>query len=685
MKAFLSILILALMIACNTTGENEKVKAANPFFTGLNEPIRYDRVTDGHIRQYAEIVMHESELALNEIRHLDKITFENVFIAYDRVINDLYKANNNCFMLYWVSTDSLCRDQGLKSYQAIDSLRNNISSDSRLYTQMMRFTETDEYLALTGHRKVFADDLIRDFRHNGVGLKDEELERFRNLKSEISDLSSQYSINMNTANAVLELDEEGAEGLPEDFKSKYREEDGIYRIPVIPATRMPVMNYAEKEATRKAFVLKYQTRAAEKNIAILDELVRKRYELGSLMGYDSYAAYAISRKMAKTPENVWAFLEDLLDRTAEKALKDHELLKEERNKETGTKSKSPVSPWDWGYYRNRILIGQYNVDQEVVRNYLSMDNCLPGMISMYEELLGLEIRKVENPPVWHEDVLLYEVYEDETLKGRFYLDLYPRPNKESWFYGVELNNGMATPEGYEVPNCLLLGNFTAPTEQQPSLLSHSELRTLFHEFGHIMDKMSFEGEISMQADSREDFGEAMAQIFENWIWDYPSLSSFAKHYQTGEVLPKELFDNMLKVKNLTSGLDAQAQLRNSVYDMYLYDRYDPEAPLDTDELWNEVDKKIAVSPQVEGSHSQASWIHVNTHPTYYYGYLWAEVYSEDMFTVFQENGLTDTSTGKRYRELILSNGTQRDIVEAVEEFLGRPSNNEAYIKSLGLD
>jgi len=300
--------------------------------------------------------------------------------------------------------------------------------------------------------------------------------------------------------------------------------------------------------------------------------------------------------------------------------------------------------------------------------------------------LGLQFKKIEKPSVWSDDVQVYEVYDGDTLKGRFYLDLYPRPNKETWFYGMDLASGKSTTQGYQVPVKMLLGNFTKPTETMPSLLSFRELETLFHEFGHIMEGVSYEGEYSLQSNSMTDFAEAMSQMFENWLRDYDVLSSFAKHYKTGEVLPKELFDNMKNAENLSSGLNLQRSLRNCIYDMNLYDKYDPEQLINTDELWKNIDNELGVLPlYVEGTHPQACWIHINTHPTYYYGYLWSEVYAQDMFTVFKKNGLRDTKTGERYRKLILANGSQRDIIEAVEEFLGRPSNNEAYIKSLGLE
>ncbi len=673
------------MAACNQDSVNRKKHPDNPFFTGLNEVIQYADVTGEDISEYAQITMENAEAVLEAIRTTASPEFDNVFVPYDRVVHMLSKASNNSFMLYWVSPDSLSRVRGLEAYQEIDSMMTSLSSDDQIYSQMLAFSKSGNYGKLDKVKKRLVDDVMQYFEHAGVNLEPERLAKFKKLKAEINDLSSQYSINMNTANEKLILDEAGAAGLPENLRDRYRKEEGKYEIPVMPATRRPVMNNADSEDTRKAYLIKYRNRAYEKNLEILDLLVEKRDELAGLMNYETYAAYTTSMKMSKNPEAVWNFLNDLVARAKEKAILDHERLKEERNSLTGTNSNAPVEPWNVSYLRNQILLSEYNVDPEEVREYLPMDACLEGMMDIFSELLGVTYKKAAQPGAWHEDVLLYEVYTDGELTGRFYLDLYPRPNKESWFYGVGINPGRLMPEGYEVPVCMLLGNFTAPTESRPSLISHSELNTLFHEFGHIMDNMSYNGAFASQSNSKADFGEAMSQLFENWLWDYDMLSSFAKHYETGEVLPRELFNNMLEAKNVTSGLDALGSLRNSVYDMTLYDKYDPENPIDTDALWVEIDREMPLSMYVEGTHPQGSWIHINTHPTYYYGYLWAEVYAQDMFTVFKQNGLTDTETGVRYRNLILANGTQRDIEEAVEEFLGRPMNNEAYIRSLGLE
>jgi Zn-dependent oligopeptidase len=491
---------------------------------------------------------------------------------------------------------------------------------------------------------------------------------------------------MNASAEVLVLDEPGAAGLPENFKTTYKVGESGYEIPIINATRDPVLKNASNEPTRKAYYMKFYNRASDKNLVILDSLVSKRYALAHVMDNDSYAAYYLVTKMAKNPATVWAFINDLVDRASGKAKTDIQLLIDTKKQETRSKNDDNLPAWDVAYYNNQVLKNEWQVDHEKIREYLPMDQCLKGVFDIYQKLLGLEFRKVENPSVWHEEVTMYEVYEGDSLRGRFYLDLFPRPNKESWFYGVQISSGKATQKGYEVPCSLLLGNFTRPTETFPSLVSFSELNTLFHEFGHIVDGMSYHGEFALQADAKSDFVESMSQIFENWIWDYDMLSSFAKQYKTGEVLPKETFDNMLNAKNVSSGYYAIASLRNCIYDLNLYDKYNPASGLDSDDLWREIDAAMDLMPMyVEGTHPQASWIHINTHPVYYYGYLWSKVYAQDMFTAFEKNGLLDQETGLRYRQLILANGKQRDAIETVEEFLGRPSNNEAYIRSLGLN
>ncbi len=679
MKSLYYLIVMALVLGCN----EGSIPSKNPFLTELNAPVDYANVSANDIKEYADITLNQASQAFEKIRQTEAPTFNSVFAAMDDIINAMNIASNNCFMMYWVSPDSLSRANGLAAYQLLDSLSTAVYSDKALFNQMVRVKASDEYAQLKENRQRLVDDLILSFEQSGVNLETDKREQYLALTKEISQHTSDYSNNMNSAAEVLVLDEAGAEGLPENFKNTYRVAENRYEIPVMNATNGPVMSNAQVEATRKAYYLKFTNRAADTNLAILDQLVQKRHALANIMGYESYATYNLYPKMAKDPQTVWAFINDLADRAKGKAKTDVAVLSSLKKKEGHT---SPLQVWDISYYTNQILKTQYQVDHEALRAYLPIEQCLKGVLDIYSELFNLTFTKVADASVWHEDVDMYEVFEGEQLVGRFYLDLFPRPNKESWFYGVGLKAGKMTEAGLEVPTNMLLGNFTSPTETLPSLLSFKELNTLFHEFGHIIDGLTYTGEFALQASSKTDFIESMSQIFENWTMNYEMLSSFAKHYETGEVLPKELFDNMVKAKNVSSGYYALSSLRNCFYDMNLYDKYNPGEALDTDELWKKIDAEMGVmSIYVDGTHPQASWIHINTHPVYYYGYLWSEVYAQDMFTEFEKNGLTDPATGKRFRELILANGQQKDIMAAVETFLGRPSNNEAYIKSLGLN
>ncbi|WP_338733401.1 M3 family metallopeptidase [Mangrovimonas cancribranchiae] len=687
-KKVFPLVILLLMLNCEKKKDVKDIELAadNPFNVKLNEPFDYAKVTGQSIVDFITFEIEDNTAALESIKKETTPNFDNVVAPFDAIINSLNQAGSNAFMLYWTSTDSLTRAKGLEYSQKLDSLNTVIYSDKALFNQFEKVASLEDYNALSDKKKRLVDDTIDKFKQSGVNLSEEDLRKFKTLRAEITDLTSQYSTNMNTANLVLDLDESGAEGLPDSFIDKFKTEDGLYKIPVQPSTRQPVMENATKAETRKAYQVLYSTRGTEKNMEILDQLVEKRYQIGKLMGHDSYAGYNLVPKMAKNPETVWKFINGLIAESKEKAIADIDVLKNAREKLDGIAKDQKLNAWDVSYYNNQILKNNYQVDSEKIREYLPMEACLEGMFDLYQELLGVEFKKNQDASVWHDDVQAYEVYAEGKLSGRFYLDLYPRPFKESWFYAVPLSTGKQMENGYEVPVAMMLCNFTKPTEELPSLITHDELETLFHEFGHIMDGMSYEGEFSLQSDSKTDFTEAMSQIFENWIWDYNILSSFAKHYETGEVLPKELFDNMVKAKNVSSGLAAQSSLRLCTYDMNLYDKYNPENPFDTDQLWKDIDAQLGVMDwYIEGTHPQSCWIHINTHPVYYYGYLWSEVYAQDMFAVFEKNGLRDQETGVKYRKLILANGSQRDVEEAVEEFLGRPMNNEAYIKSLGLE
>lgn len=660
----------AVLLAAATVAS--PLAAQDPFLTKLNEPIPYAKVTAADVAGFAKLTLDQATARANAIRSASPARFDNVIAALDDIVADMMNASQHGYALFWVSPDSAIRAAGLAAYQRIDSAQAVLLSDPGIFSQVLAVQKGQK---LAGPRGKLVTDLVRDMRHAGAELSPERRRQFSALRAEINRLSTSFSTNMNRDIPLLDLTASQARGLPEGLKSAYAKGAG-YQIPVMAATSGPVLNNAEDEETRRRYFVANGQRAVPENLALLDTLARKRYELGALMGHRSFAEYNLEVNMAERPEKVWSFLDDLVGRTAEKAVAD---LRELEGLAGGN-----VQPWNVGYLRNTLLKTKFDVDAEKIREYLPLKDALGGMMDLYQELLGYRFRRIANASVWHPEVEAYDVLEDGKVVGRFYLDLFPRPNKESWFYGVSLTPGKRRPDGYQIPVVMLLGNFTRPTGDRPSLVTHAELRTLFHEFGHVMAGVSYRGEFAMQSNTPSDFGEAMSQIFEEWIWAYDVLKTFARHYRTGEVLPKPMFDKMLAARNVTSGFNAQGQLRSAVYDMTLYDKYDPAHPTHTDSLWKQIADRFVYSPYVEGLHTQASWIHINGYPTYYYGYIWSAVYSQDMFTRFKANGLRNSAVGTKYRQLILANGSQRPIDEAVTEFLGRPMNSEAYIRSLGL-
>ena len=687
MKNLLSILmVLALCISCEEKSEVTMAPPQNnPFFGGLNEPTNFAQITPAHITEAKDFALAKAKKDVDAIKALDKPTYNNLIVALDDLLNDIEKVSSTSYIIAQVHGDSAIRAVGVAASDDISPFYSDLYSDKDVYNQIKAFSVSDEYGTLNAVQRKAVDDIIIDFDQSGVGLSAEDLAKMKALNKEINELTSQFTKNLNAHKDVLKTDEAGMAGLSDTFKEANRVADNEYEITINHASCRTFLSNATSAALRKELYFKYRNVAAAGNMTIIDQLRDKRYELAQVMGKASIANMILESRMAKNPETVWAFLDDLVDRSLEKGKVDYQEVKDARNSYLGINTDEDIATWDFSFYYNQLKKSKYELDTEKIRAYLPMDQCLKGMMDTYQTLLGLKFIEKSNEQLWHDDAKMFEVMKEGKLIGRFYLDLFPRADKNTWAYCMPFNSGKKMTDGYQIPSALLLTNFTPATANKPSLISHGELSTLFHEFGHVMNKIAYSGDLSMQAGTKRDFTESMSQIFENWIWDYDILSSFAKHYETGEVLPRSLFDKMTASKNLGSGLGTLSGVRNAFYDLMLYHKHDPSNPIDTDDIWKKWDEKQGFYPRAtEGTHPQASWIHINGYPVYTYGYLWSDVYSQDMFTQFEENGLLDTATGKRYSDLIMGNGSQRTIQEAVEEFLGRPSNNKAYIKSLGL-
>lgn len=680
-------LFIILLVACN----NEKPKEItfnlpdNPFFTAPNEPITFDAISAQDIVSASDSLKSISDkfiLDLSQIKKEER-NFNNTMLALDNFYNILTNAFYPIYLMGSTHPDSTIRETALLKVNEVSVLLNELQLNEDIYNALKEYGSTEEANSLEGYKRKFLDETILEFERSGFGLPKEQREQLKIKLNEISEVGNTFNANIARYQDFLILKENQMDGLPEDYKNSHRQEDGTYKIGMSYPDTGPFFKLAKNDAARKELSFKYGNRAADTNLEVLKDLVTKRAEMAKMLGYDTYAGYVLEQRMAKKPEVVWDFEKSLRDKVKPKALIDLAELKE--FKSSMGLDGSEIKPWEYGYIKEKMLNQNYGVESELVKEYFELENVKKGLFAITQKLFDVTYKKVD-VPVWHEDVEAYEVIDQGKVIGRFYLDLYPRPNKYGHAACFPMIRSKNLGEVYQYPVATLVCNFPEPTEDKPALLPHGTAETFFHEFGHVLHNMFSRTELASQGGTQvsRDFVEAPSQIFENWVWDYESLSLFAKHYETGEVLPKELYEKMIAAKNVGSGISALGQVNLGIYDMTLYDGYKFTEDESTSDLWHRLYKENTVLESMPGTHPQAAIGHLNGYASGYYGYMWSLVYAQDMFSKFEEQGILNPEIGKAYREHILSKGSTIEEMEMLKNFLGREPNDAAFIKSLGL-
>ncbi len=681
MKRVFSLLFLGALLSFQPPADEK-----NPIYNDFNEPVDFASITAEHIKSATESIQEKINADIDEIIQIDddKRNYQNTLLALDDLNARFADVYTTIYLLSSTHADSLIRNTALESRVTLAQYENEITLNEDLYKAIKAYSQTEEAAGLEGYRAKYLRETMEDYERNGFALSPEQREVLKTLNDEISKYSNQFSQNVSTFKDELIVNEEAIDGLPEDYKEKRRREDGTYSIDMSYPSVGPFFRLSNSDQARKDLVMKFNNRAYPENIEVLQNLLRKRKEMAELLGHQTYSEWRLQDRMAKTPEAVWEFETGLKKALWDKAQKDYDELLE--MKKTMVPGAEKIYGWERAYYNDKLMKEKYQLDSEKVKEYFALDDVLKGLFHVTQTLFDVEYREVQDPSVWHEDVRMFEVIKDGKLKGRFYLDLFPRDNKYGHAACFPMRNGKMTPEGYKIPTAALVCNFPEPTKDKPSLMPHSQVRTFFHEFGHVLHHMMTTADLYSQSGTTvsRDFVEAPSQIFENWTWNYESLKLFARHYETGEVLPEELFNKMLAAKNAGSGMFNLGQVYLGTFDMTLHDKYDPDGEKTTTDVLKEVHKETSLVDFVEGTHFHTAFGHLTGYASSYYGYLWSKVYAQDMFSVFDEKGILDTETGKRYRDIILASGSSKDELELVKEFLGREPNNEAFLKELGL-
>ena len=654
----------------------------NPLLGKFNEIIPFAGLTAEHIKEATDVSIKEARESIAKLYTIPKEQriFDNTMLELDNIYNKAGKVYSCVYLMNSTHPDDAARNMAKECIAEFAKFFNEISLDENLYRAVKDYSETADAKSLTGYKARFTQKTVEDFERNGFALPKEKRDKLKAINDKLSDLSILFQKNIAEVSDYLIVDETEIDGLQEDYKNVRRQEDGTYKIDLTYPSYFPFMKFSNSESARKKLYTLYNNRAATKNPEVLIKVLMLRQQMAELLGYKTFAEYRTGDRMAKTPQNVWDFENNLIDKLKEKARMDYNELLSVKRAKLGTDTIDVIQPWESGYYNNILLKEKYELDQNLVKEYFETNKVIDGLFQITQQLFGVEYEEVKEPSVWHKDVRLFNVMQDGKIISRFYIDLYPRPNKYSHAACFPMIGSKETKNGSQLPTATLVCNFPAPTANMPSLLPHGDVGTFFHEFGHVLHSVLTKTKLSSQSGTSvsRDFVEAPSQIFENWTWNYESLKLFAKHYKTGEVLPKELFDKMLAAKNVGSGLANTQQVYYGILDFTLHDKYDPTSSQTVVEVMKELQNKITLYPYLEGTQMFASFGHLMGYAAGYYSYLWALVYADDMFSIFDKNGIMDVNTGLRYRDIILSNGGSRDELEMVVEFLGRQPSQDAF-------
>jgi thimet oligopeptidase len=683
------ILLFCFVISLPLLAADKNSSSTNPLLGEFNEIIPFADLTAEHIKEATDVSIKEARESLAKLYTIpkEKRTFDNTMLELDNIYNKAGNVYGSVYLMGSTHPDDAARNQADEGKAEFGKFFNEISLDENLYRAVKDYSETAEAKSLTGYKARFVEKTVNDFERNGFALPKEKRDELKAINDKLSDLTILFQKNIAEVSDFLMVNESEIDGLQEDYKNARRQEDGKYKIDLTYPSYIPFMKFSNSESARKKLYTLFNNRAATKNPEVLIKVLILRQQMAELLGYKTYAEYRTGDRMAKTPQNVWDFENKLVDKLKEKARIDYDELLSVKRAKLGTDTINVIQPWESGYYNNILLKEKYELDQNLVKEYFEINNVIDGLFQITQNLFGVDYEEVKDPSIWHKDVRLFNVKQDGKIISRFYIDLHPRPNKYSHAACFPMIGSKETENGPQLPTATLVCNFPAPTADMPSLLPHSDVETFFHEFGHVLHSVLTKTKLSSQSGTSvsRDFVEAPSQIFENWTWNYESLKLFAKHYKTGEVLPKELFDKMLAAKNVGSGLAYTQQVYYGILDFTLHDKYDPTSSRPVIEVLKELQNEITLYPYLEGTQMFAAFGHLMGYAAGYYSYLWALVYADDMFSIFNKNGLMDKTTGLTYRDIILANGSSRDELEMVKEFLGREPNQDAFFKSIGLE
>lgn len=683
--------------------------------------IRWSQLTPDLIAPAITSALERTQASIDAIasREPRDLSFDNTFLALEHATEELTQSWGKVTHLQSVADSPELRVAHNAMLPQVSAFYARIPLNPDLWSRLKAFAESTEGRSVTGIHRRFMDETMADFRLAGADLPVEQRTRLEALQTELSQLTQKYSENVLDATNAWQLvvpDEGRLAGLPAHAKEAARrsaDAKGLsgWRFTLHQPSQEPFLTYLEDDSLRRemwAAATAVGAREPHDNTALIARILTLRAEKAALLGKAHFADLVLERRMAKAGEHALAFLTDLQGRATSAFAREGRELEEFKSQRIG-RPPTPLAPWELAFWSEKLRRSRYDFDEEILRPFFPMDRVIAGLFELVQRVFGLRIS--ERPTVyhkaasltgepgagpvetWHPEVKYYEVIDRRGRHvGSFYADWHPRESKRGGAWMNYLITGGPRPDGTRAPHLgLICGNLTPPAEGRPALLTHREVETIFHEFGHLLHHLLGEVEIKSLngVNVAWDFVELPSQIMENWCWERPSLDLFARHHETGATIPEEIFRKMTAAKNFRAASVTMRQLALAKMDLLLHTQTKEfAAAADVEPLARTAIADCLVPTEPPAPTVVKRFTHIFGDPVGYaagyYSYKWAEVLDADAFTRFKHEGVFNSETGAAFVEHILSRGNSADPAELYRSFMGREPELDALLRRSGL-
>ena len=643
------------------------------------------------IKKLAPEIIAEKKARLAVIKKVspEERTFENTVYALEASDHGLTETILKIDLLQNVSPEKTVREAAKRTIETIEKQMITIERDPKVW-QALKDYETgawrEERAYLEPEDQKLFREMFLEYKRMGFDLSPEKQKRLKALEERLAKLSNDFRHNINAHEDHILVTEEESMGLPERYKQGLKKDkQGRYIVTLAYPDYHPFMEMAMSEPKRKELAEKFLQRGGAKNMKNLEEMLAVRAEHATLLGYKTHADYKTELRMAKSGDTALKFSFDLLKKVEKGGKADLEELRALKCEMTGNK-KTVLHYYDIAYYGHELQKRRFKFNSEEVREYFPTTRVLEGTFKIYSTLFGVTFEELKGFPLWHPDVRIYGIKNPKgELISCFALDLYPREGKYGHAAAFGITTGRETSflgEGYVAPFATMVTNFPKSSAEHPSLLSHGEVETFLHVFGHIMHFTLTTARHSAQSGYHTawDFVEAPSQMLEHWAWDKKPLALLSAHHETGKPLPGTLLNNLLESKRHLLRYATLRQLILGIFDLTLHTKKNPP---ESGKLYRDLVKKYAGIVMPKDSLFPAGFGHLDGYDAGYYGYMWSNVYAADMFTRFEEEGVLSKKVGADYKASILEKGGSADELELVRDFLGRKPSNKAFLKEIG--